>query len=257
MNWNGPVRRWPDRENRLRGLTEPGDVLRKAAGIAAALCWILFGITAVIRFTAGDGGYLADRMLAAAPPPSTGLPEAEYPGVGRMIADYLTGREQVFQYTFADAEGNLFRCFHDYEAAHMADCRELIRLDGIVMAACLAGAAVLTAAGLVFRPGRPAFFRGMITGLRVAAVFAAVLGVWALVGFTGLFTAFHRLAFRNDGWLLDPRTDLLIRLMPEHFFTDLGLRGAVWCLLAPAAVEAAARIGLRMESHRTGRTERE
>jgi len=210
------VRRWPDRENRLRGLTEPGDVLRKAAGIAAALCWILFGITAVIRFTAGDGGYLADRMLAAAPPPSTGLPEAEYPGVGRMIADYLTGREQVFQYTFADAEGNLFRCFHDYEAAHMADCRGLIRLDGIVCAVCTVLAALST---------RRMSLRGAGRALYGLGIAATVMVLWAIFNFDGLFVTFHRIAFRNDYWLLNPRTDLLIRLMPGTMFIDLGRKG--------------------------------
>ena len=53
----------------------------------------------------------------------------------------------------------------------------------------------------------------------------AVLVLWAVADFDGLFLTFHRLAFRNDLWLLNPRTDLLIRLMPEDLFIDLGLKG--------------------------------
>ena len=54
---------------------------------------------------------------------------------------------------------------------------------------------------------------------------AAGLLLWAAVSFDGLFLTFHRVAFRNDLWLLDPRTDLLIRLMPSALFMDLGLKG--------------------------------
>ena len=54
---------------------------------------------------------------------------------------------------------------------------------------------------------------------------AAVLGIWAAVDFDGLFVTFHRVAFPQGGWLLDPRTDLLIRLMPVSFFIRLGVIG--------------------------------
>ena len=37
---------------------------------------------------------------------------------------------------------------------------------------------------------------------------------------------------------------LLLRLMPTQFFTSLGIRGLLWALLAPAALEILARTGL-------------
>ncbi len=36
--------------------------------------------------------------------------------------------------------------------------------------------------------------------------------------FTESFTIFHRFAFSNDYWLMDPATDQLIHLFPEQFF---------------------------------------
>ena len=59
--------------------------------------------------------------------------------------------------------------------------------------------------------------------------------LWAAIDFDSFFTAFHRLTFTNDGWLLDPRTDLLIRLMPADFFMALGARLVLWMLAAAAA----------------------
>ena len=180
------------------------------------------------------------------------MPAAEYPGVGRMTAAFLTGARPSFQYTF-EAAGSTYLCFQPHEAAHMADCRELIRLAGTMRWAAGIAALALVCAGLALRRQRERFARGMVIGLRITGV--ALLGVlaWALIDFDGLFTAFHRLAFTNDGWLLDPRTDLLIRLMPTEFFTSLGTRVLFAVLGAALAAGLAARIAMRRR--RTARKE--
>ena len=71
---------------------------------AARLCgfllvWavILFTLAAAVYGIAGDGDLLSREMLRHAPPETTGLPEKEYPGVGRMTAAYLTGQEEHFR----------------------------------------------------------------------------------------------------------------------------------------------------------------
>ena len=60
--------------------------------------------------------------------------------------------------------------------------------------------------------------------------------LWAIVDFDSAFTFFHRLLFTNDLWLLDPRTDLLIRICPESMFMAMGLRVGLWSLAALIAV---------------------
>ena len=83
-----------------------------------------------------------------------------------------------------------------------------------------------TSAGADAREARMrAARRGAKTVFGLLGVIAAGLALWAAVNFDGLFITFHRLAFRNDLWLLNPRTDLLIRLMPETLFIRLGLMG--------------------------------
>ena len=213
--------------------------MKKTLGVLAAVCWLVFGITGAIRWTAGDGGLLAAEMLRAAPPETSGLPEGEYPGVGTMTAEYLTGKREAFQYAVQGTE-----VFQEHEAAHMADCRDLIRLDAMVCIACGIAALLLTACGLWRRDGRRDFLRGMIRGMLGIAGIVLILGTWAAVNFSGLFVTFHRIAFRNDGWLLNPRTDLLIRLMPVSFFVRLGLRGLLRFAAVPAVMAAAVWIGL-------------
>ena len=216
--------------------------MKKALGTMATLLWILFWITLVIRLMAGDGGMLAAEMLTAAPPEASGLPEKDYPGVCEMTAGYLTGKTESFQYVIPEGEGAGTACFRPNEAAHMADCRSLIHLDGMVCAACLAAAGGLTAAGLAMRRGRESFLRGILWGLRIACALACAMIIWAMADFDGLFVTFHRVAFRNDGWLLDPRTDLLIRLMPTELFIRLAARILLWVMGAAIVMAIVARV---------------
>ena len=169
-----------------------------------------------------------------APPEETGLPEAEYPGIAHMTAAYLTGREETFQYVFSDAEGTRFLCFQAHEADHMADCRNLIRLAKTLRWIFGGIALVLAGTGLLLRRHRD-LANGMLAGLGAAGILFTGLVLWAVTDFDGFFTAFHRVAFTNDGWLLDSRTDLLIRLMPEDFFVALGARLLLWVAAAAAA----------------------
>lgn len=220
----------------------------KAGGFILAWAVILFALAASVSGIAGNGGLLAAEMLKNAPPEKTGLPEREYEAAGRMTADYLTGRLDVFQFTFSDERGAVYRCFQPHEAAHMADCRNLIRLAmDLRWVFGLAAAAVLIAGILI--PGlRGGIARGVAAGLWSAAVVGTVLLAWGLIDFDGLFTAFHRIAFTNDGWLLDPRTDLLIRLMPTGFFISLAVR----ILVLTAAAALVAGVAAAVVLHRYG-----
>ena len=51
--------------------------------------------------------------------------------------------------------------------------------------------------------------------------------------------------FTNEGWLLDSRTDMLIRLMPTSFFTSLGTK-LLLAVLAVALVCFTAAMTIRM-----------
>ena len=214
-----------------------------AAGAAFALFALLFWITLTVRWIAGDGALMASEMLDTAPPEVTGLAPEEYPAMGSLTAAFLTGTGR-FQIARTGENGEEILYFHDYEEAHMEDVRGLIRLDTTVMWIALAAAALLLGAGILLRDSR-AFARGILWGLGLLGAVLAGFLIWALVDFEGLFVTFHQVAFTNDGWLLDPQTDLLIRLMPERFFMRLGIRGLARALAMPIALAAAAGLLMR------------
>lgn len=209
---------------------------KRGIAAAAGFCLLFVLILLVMAMTAynmaGDKGFLAAEMRRHSSPKYSGLPDEEYQDMGQMVADYLMGRRDAFQYYFNDADGNMMVCFSPHEENHMADCRVLIRRTGLLRWFLGAAAVVLLGAGVALRKYRKSFSTGMLVGFGVALVGGLAVLVWGLVDFNSLFTVFHRLLFTNDGWLMDARTDMLVRLMPTSFFTSLGIK----MLLAVTAV---------------------
>ena len=70
--------------------------------------------------------------------------------------------------------------------------------------------------------------------------------VWALIDYNGLFVTFHLVAFPQGGWLLDSRTDLLIRLMPTEFFIRLGVHGLLRFAALPVILAVFAHVARKV-----------
>ena len=203
-----------------------------AAGFLLLLSLILFITAATVVNIAGDKALLAVEMRRHSTPKVTGLPEDQYSEMGQMIAEYLTGKIPTFQYYLTDKDGSVSVCFHPYEANHMADCRRLISLTGKLKWIPAGLVLICIGAGVALRKYRRSFSNGLLAALAFSALIIVLVVAWGLVSFNSLFTAFHRLLFTNEDWLLDARTDMLVRLMPASFFVSMGIR----LLLAISAV---------------------
>ena len=201
-------------------------------GFCLFLALILFVTAATVYNMAGDEALIAAEMRRNASPKITGLPDEQYPRMGQMITEYLVGKRDTFQYYFTDADGNMVVCFSSYEEDHMSDCRALISKTGTIRWIAAGAALFLLAAAVVLRKQRKSLSTGMIAGFALTAAVCIAALVWAMLRFDQFFTAFHRLLFTNDGWMLNAQTDMLLRLMPTAFFRSLGLK----LLLAIAAV---------------------
>ena len=120
----------------------------------------------------------------------------------------------------------------------MADVQALFRLCARIGLA--ASSAVILLSLLAKHLSWRAFRRTLIAIL--AAVTAVIL--LACIDFDSLFILFHKVAFTNDLWLLNPQTDLLIRLLPIEFFISYAaIIGGIWLLgMATVLVIATHRI---------------
>lgn len=124
--------------------------------------------------------------------------------------------------------GETVPAFQTHELQHLQDVRNLFSLSfrlaaGAVLALFVVSLIVLTSKGNSLR----ARAKTLASALQSTAI--GVLGILGLVAllavtrFEQAFYAMHQLLFTNDLWLLDPKRDVLIQLMPQRFFTDYAL----------------------------------
>lgn len=207
-------------------------ILARVTGFVLALAVCTAGLAGILEGLGTGGELMLSLMRRHAPSDSTGLPEEEYAGMCAMITGFLGGSVDTFQYTWDGADGTRYLSFHDYEQQHMDDVRSLFVLARTVLLI-----SSLLAAVCIFAVYRIRRRRETLQGLRDGA--AVLLGViacllaWGLLDFDSFFTAFHRVAFTNSLWLLDPSTDLLIRLMPAEFFMEYAALAAGTFLCIP------------------------
>ncbi len=194
------------------------------------MCLLLL-LTVILCFTVTrmgrDAGLYARCFHAFADTGSFGVGPEMYDGIARAIADHLSGNE---------ADLSLFNA---REIIHLTDIRGLFRLfdRGLML--------IVPALVLAFFLMRGPDKSGLLAGAGLAALILGALALWIALDFEGAFITMHRVLFTNDLWLLDPRTDLLICLMPEEMFLYLAGRLALYVmpcwllaafvLLAPAA----------------------
>lgn len=149
-----------------------------------------------------------------------------YIGLDWQAQDDLAGR-MALTMQLEQGEFNMEE-LNAKERRHMSDVHELIRLAQRVSRGCMALAAALAVvtAWTGARDGRRfGLLPGALAGLLLAALSALI--VCALMntqGFERMFVWMHQILFTNDLWLLDPSTDILIRMMPRLLFERAALQ---------------------------------
>ena len=200
-----------------------------ATGLLLALSLCVTALAGILWALGTSQEIMLPMMRHFAPSEATRLPDGEYPAMVHIITRYLAGETSEFQYRYI-ADGELIEAFQPHEQQHMADCRALFRLDRKVLyAGAILSAALLAVA---FGLNRRRVWKGCAIGLGAVMAMVAAIAAMAVVDFGRLFILFHQISFSNDLWLLDPRTDLLIRLMPTSFFTTYAaILGVSWLLI--------------------------
>lgn len=141
--------------------------------------------------------------------------------VTQRVLDYLRG--EAYSLDMQEVvDGQLQEVFTQREKDHMVDVRGLTAFAFSAQIFCWTGIALLLIAVIILRKKRAVSLLCR-TYLWTFAGFVGVagcIGAWAVVDFTGLWTAFHHIAFSNDLWLLSA-SDFLIRMFPESFFSGM------------------------------------
>ena len=140
------------------------------------------------------------------------------------MMDYLRGERGDLHVT-TTLDGQQREFFNAREIPHMEDVRDLF-VGAIFLRRVCIGAVILSLVLLALLKARLSRVLPASLCLGTGLFFALIAALAAIIStdFTKYFVIFHHIFFDNDLWILDPRTDLLINIVPEGFFMDTAAR---------------------------------
>jgi integral membrane protein (TIGR01906 family) len=147
---------------------------------------------------------------------------------GSVLSDLVFGPPQ-FDVTLPGAAAPVLDAS---ERSHMADVRTVLMGLGLV---ALLAAILLPIAGLASR-GRRWFWRAVAAGARVLVVGVVVVGLGFAIFFDQAFELFHEIFFAPGTYVFDPRTEKLVQLFPDQFWSETSVAVAGVVLVLAAAV---------------------
>lgn len=201
------------------------DRLTSCLAYVAAISAIIILLVTSININCFDRDFYADQYQKLDTAQDLGMTEKDLNKATTTLLDYLQDKRGNIK-TQISLKGSQVDAFNAKEASHMVDVKNLYQF-----ALVLRNIAIIALVGsIVYMFVR--LRKGVFTILSInymktavlAAVFFAMLAGWAYVDFDAFWTSFHHLAFRNDLWLLDPATDLMINLFPSEFFSAMVFR---------------------------------
>jgi integral membrane protein (TIGR01906 family) len=207
------------------------------AGTVASIAIVLVLLSSAFDLAVyGDYGFFEKEYVKYEIQQDLPMEMEDIMEVTAHMMDYLRGREEDMQIT-TKVDGQIRDFFNEQDLFHMAEVKNLflgmyaIRRIGVLVLA----AAVL--AMVMMKTGYERFYRVFQRVLIGFGALILVLGLLIWTQFDRVFIIFHHIVFDNSAWLFDPRTDLMINMLPEGLFMDFAVRILVVFALMLTAVE--------------------
>lgn len=139
-----------------------------------------------------------------------------------VLLDYIKDDRQDMDIRITRNEQTV-EAFNLKEKTHMIDVKALYQHAIMVGVACFVCMIVILV--YFFMKEKKLLLSYLSKGMIQASICLGILllffGMWIAYDFTGFWTWFHTIFFSNDLWLLDPRTDFMICMLPEIIFNQL------------------------------------
>ncbi len=137
-----------------------------------------------------------------------------------VLLSYIKDYDKTLDIS-VNINGENRQVFNEREKAHMIDVRDLYQ-NAIKVRNFSLLIYAFSLVILIMNKGLNELYRGFKKALGIFVIMFGLIAVFCLIDFNAFWTNFHHVFFpSNDLWLLDPRTDVLIMMVPEKFFFDL------------------------------------
>lgn len=210
--------------------------MRPLKTIAAVVCWLLIILAVlftVLDFQLSPEGGAEGRFLSFYEEYGTyerfGIAPEDSAAALMAMIQYMRGQRDSIQITVSEY-GREVEMFNRQETEHMVDVKNLYQSFRLSQIAALAAVVIVLLLSLSEkRRGRRSItVKSLGIAVIIFFIILAALGMWAYSDFTAFWTAFHRLFFTNDLWLMDPAECRMIRICPESLFAGLAGSMALW-----------------------------
>ena len=176
---------------------------------------------------------------------STGLARSDLDGVGAALREYFNNDEKTFYKTVTE-DGLVQPVFNARETRHMEDVKSLVwKLNRAQEISAVFVLAYVVAFFIWARDGNVRQLAGQcLAGIGLGVLALGTVAAVALFGFDAAWSRFHTIAFANDLWLLNPRTDHLIQMFPEPFWRDMTILLGALCAAEALVISAVSTVYL-------------
>jgi len=151
----------------------------------------------------------------------------------------LKNKELVFEVVsyLENTNGLDPNIFNEREISHMRDVKNITLWLRSVMYALLI---VIIALSLFIE--KKEYIKILKRGAVITLGFGLIIGILVLIKFEWFFLQLHYLLFTNMLWMLNARTDMLVRLFPESFFRILSVKIVFLFLMYSIILYVAAKV---------------
>lgn len=192
--------------------------------IILAISIILFSLLSAIFYTSYNLNYYNDFQKENSINQVTGKSFEYLEKVNIDIIDYLK-----------DGDDNLLEShFNEREILHMQDVFLLYELARNLFLISLAIILIIIILSRLIKLDN--LFKKTSIVIFIIFIIVFIFATIVALDFDRFFTLFHHIFFDNDLWILDPRTDMMIQMMPLRFFIGHGIRIALVTLIISLVV---------------------
>lgn len=207
--------------------------IRITVSILAGILTIMLLLFNSILMVAFDIDFYETQYDLLDRPQAIGISEDELMRVTGELLDYMAGRREALD-TRAVIQGEERYVFNAREIAHMVDVKNLFSKANLTRNVSLVSliAILILLYAMFGKSAKLGFLKSFIAVSSATYLSLGILYLFAMLEFTLFWDLFHRLTFDNYLWLLDPRTDILIQMVPEQFFYNAVMRIMFYFVIA-------------------------
>lgn len=179
----------------------------------------------------------------------TGMDEENLSHVTKGLIAYMRGQAESLDMT-AEIHSEEREVFNKREKDHMVDVQRLFLMNESIRG-ILFGTVLFFVGLAVWRKQYSYILKVGLKQAGVSLILAGTMLIISLTDFNKAFIKFHHLFFTNDLWILDPRTDTLIQMLPEPFFKSMAMMMFGTWFVMSALCGGVSYLGLRREGKTT------